>query len=84
MKHIVLIGIISIVVNMTGATCNRQHRISKYSYTIYIQDSLHIYAVGLFKQLSYQTRAVQLALTAGEVCFETYELSPSVALIESK
>ncbi|XP_065915356.1 uncharacterized protein [Dysidea avara] len=36
--------------------------------------------IGLFKPLSYQTRAVQLALAdveTDQVCFETHELSPS-------
>jgi len=84
-KNLVLIGIISIVVHVTGATCNGQHRISRLSlHGLLYRICLHYDVVGLFKPLSYQTRAVQLVLTANEVCFETYELSSTFALIESK
>ena len=47
----------------------------------------NIPVVGLFKPLSYQARAVQLALTDDEtdqVCFEPHELPTIAALIRSE
>ena len=86
MNHRVIISILLSVI--TGTICSDQHSISESG--VYSQYGSYntLSVVGLFKPLSYQTRAVQLALTDDElsdrVCFEPHELSPSTPWIESE
>ena len=78
--------IFSVLITVTGAVCNGQHRIGELKHLIMLALVLS-FIVGLFNPLSYQTRAVRLALTDGEadqVCFEPHQLSSTTPWMGSE